>query len=422
MVREHELRTTRSYWRNQNWIPWILLGIVFRLFFIPLSIHIDLRFIGDMIAMNQYAHLFTFDPRSPFLVSPLYPPLAYHTLALFQILYSPFTLSIPLDIFTSQAAIEWLTNPFVFRQLFFLKIWYLLFDLATGYLLWRMFREDQRKARVVLFFWLLNPIILYNAYLHGQFDVVPIFFIVLALYFAKRERPAWAAFFIGIAACFKIYPLLFLVPAVLILSQAWRERIKLLLLGTIPYLVFLLPRLDEYIQTTSGFDDWFFRVGYNIGFGGQVYIFFALYAVLIWYVEYKRLQGYEALWRVCFITLLIYYPFSYFDLHYYAWLMPFAAIYLAENPRIIKLYLFAFLCLLILLFQTPVASFFAPISPKYLLRMPSLMEMLSPYLPILFIMNVFRSFLVGTLFWLAWLVLRELDTSNPDLRLREQEA
>jgi hypothetical protein len=66
------------------------------------------------------------------------------------------------------------------------------------------------------------------------------------------------------------------------------------------------------------------------------------------------------------------------------------------------------LCLLIILFQTPVGRFFAPISPRYFLRLPSLMEVLSPYLPILFIMNVIRSFLVGTLFWLAWLVLREI--------------
>ena len=390
----------------------ILIGLLIRLVMIPFSLHIDLRFIGDIVGMNQHAYLFTFDPNSPLLVAPLYPPLAYYTIALFQFLSNAFSPPIPLDIFSTQAAIDWLTNPFVFRQLFFLKIWYLLFDLGAAYLLWRMLRDDQKKARIVLLFWLLNPIIIYNAYLHGQFDVVPVFFVVLALYLAKQEHPAWAAFFIGIAACFKIYPLLFLIPAVLILSRAWRERVKLLLLGTVPYLVFLLPRLDEYLHTTSGFGDWFFKVGYDIGFGGQVYIFFALYAVLIWYVEYKRVQGFEALWRVCFITLLIYYPFSYFDLHYYAWLMPFAALYLVENPKIIKLYLFAFLSLLILLFQTPVARFFAPISPEYFLRLPSLMEVLSPYLPILFIMNVFRSFLVGTLFWLAWMVIQELNAYN----------
>jgi hypothetical protein len=323
---------------------------------------------------------------------------------------------IPLDVSGFQVLIDWATNPLVFRQLFFLKIWYLIFDFSAAHILWRMFRYDRSKVRIILLFWLFNPIIIYNAYLHGQFDVVPIFFIILTLYMIRQGHPAWAVIFIGVAASFKYFPLFFLPPAVLCLSQKWRERVELLLLGMLPFALILLPNLIDFRRNASGFGDWFFRVGYDIGFGGQVYIFFALYAVLMWFVVYRRLQGFDVFWRVCLVTLLIYYPFSYFDLHYYAWLMPFAALYLVEKPRIIWLYLAAFLCLLVLLFQTPVARFFAPISPEIFLRMPSLMEILSPYLPILFIMNVFRSFLVGTLIWLAWLVVRELlDSRAPVL-------
>ena len=324
-------------------IIWILLGFVIRLLLIPISLHIDLRMIGDIVTMNREAHLIMFNLPGG---NPGYSSLAYYTMALFQLLFGSMSPSVPLNVIGSQVLAEWVTNPAVFRQLFFLKIWYLLFDLGVAYLLWRMFRDDRKKARVILLFWLLNPIIIYNAYLHGQFDVVPIFFVVLALYLAKQERPALAVFFIGIAASFKYFPLFFLLPAVLILSQSWHERAKLFLLGILPFLLIILPQLDDFSRNASGFSDWFFKVGYDIGFGGQVYVFFALFTVLIWYIEYKGLQGFEALWRVCFITLLIYYPFSYFDLHYYAWLMPFTALYLVENPRIMKLYLFALLCLL----------------------------------------------------------------------------
>ena len=383
----------------------IFLGIVVRLLLIPISLHIDPRMIGDIVTMNREAHIIMFNLPGGL---PGYPNIAYYTMAIFQMLFRALSPSIPMNVIGFQVLVEWVTNPTVFRQLFFFKIWYLVFDLGAAYLLWHMFRDDKKKASIVLIFWLLNPIIIYNAYLHGQFDIVPLFFIVLALYLAKQERPAWAVISIGIAASFKYFPLFFLPPAVLILSKSWSERAKLFLLGILPFILILFPQLDDLNRNASGFNDWFFKVGYDIGFGGQVYIFFALYAVLIWYIEYKGVQEFEALWRVCFVTLLIYYPFSYFDLHYYAWLMPFAALYLVENPKVIKLYLFAFMCLLILLFQTPVASFFSPISPKYFLRLPSLLEVLSPHLPILFIMNVFRSFLVGTLFWLAWMVIQEI--------------
>ena len=372
----------------------------------PMSMHVDDNFTGDLIQIAKVA-------QSQDVNEFWYPPLFYYTTNLYQkVSLSGCQSVIDTAVNGTSQTSTLIANPEIFCTLWSLKFWYLIFDLGVAYLLWRMFRDDKKKSRIVLLFWLLNPIIIYNAYIHGQFDVLPLFFVVLALYLAKQDRPTWAVFSIGIAASLKIYPLLFIPPAVLILSQSWRERIKLLLTGTVPFILSLLPFIDEYGRNASGYGDWFFRVGYDIGFGGMVYVFFALYAVLLWYVEHKRVQGFEALWRVCFITLLIYYPFSYFDLHYYAWLMPFAALYLAENPKIIKLYLFAFLCLLILLFQTPVASFFAPISPKYFLQLPSLLEVLSPHLPILFIMNIFRSFLVGTLFWLAWLVIRDMPSSK----------
>ena len=41
-------------WLSQKWVPWFLLGIVLRLLLIPFSLHIDLRFIGDLVAMNQF--------------------------------------------------------------------------------------------------------------------------------------------------------------------------------------------------------------------------------------------------------------------------------------------------------------------------------------------------------------------------------
>ena len=233
----------------------------------PVAMHIDARFTGDLIQTAKVA-------RSLDVSEFWYPPLFYFTTNLYQKV-SLLGCSSVIDTAVGGTAqiTTLISNPEIFCTLWSLKFWYLIFDFGVAYLLWHMFRNDQRKARTVLLFWLLNPIIIYNAYLHGQFDVVPVFFIVLALFLAKQDRPAWAAFFIGIAACFKIYPLLFLPPAVLILSQSWRERVKLLLIGTVPFILSILPYIDEYSRSASGYGDWFFKVGYDIGFGGQVYIF-----------------------------------------------------------------------------------------------------------------------------------------------------
>jgi hypothetical protein len=387
----------------------VLLALVIRLCLIPFTTHIDMRFVGDIAALNQYAHLRAFDPSSLLRGLPLYPLLAYYTIALFQILPCPFCPSIPLKILGPEATVAWLSASSVFRQLLCFKIWYLLFDLGAAYLLWRMYRYDRHKANRVLVFWLFNPVILYNAYFHGQFDVVPVFFTVVALYLAGQQRPMWSAFFLGVSACYKNYAFLFLLPAILILSQSWKKRILLFLAGTVPYALFLLPRFTEYAFRVSGYGDWFFKVGYDVGFGGRVYIFLACYAVLLWYLSHRNAHTFEDLWRACFAILLVYYQFSYFDLHYWAWIMPFATIYFAERPReATPFYLIILACLLVLTAPTPLGRFLAPISPRFFLRLRSLMEALNPYLPMLFLVNVVRSLLAGTCFYLACRLLLDM--------------
>ena len=59
-----------------------------RLLLIPFSLHLDLRFIGDLIAMNHTAKLILFDPASPFRSPTLYPILAYYTMGFFQVLFA----------------------------------------------------------------------------------------------------------------------------------------------------------------------------------------------------------------------------------------------------------------------------------------------------------------------------------------------
>ena len=62
--------------------------------------------------------------------------------------------------------------------------------------------------------------------------------------------------------------------------------------------------------------------------------------------------------------------------------------------------------------DSPLARFLAPISPRFFLRLPSLMELLNPYLPMLFIVNVVRSLLAGTCFYLAYKLLRDMPASR----------
>jgi hypothetical protein len=379
----------------------------------PFSLHVDPRFVGDVVAMNWYAGLFSTSAQLP--VPPLYPPLAYYTMRFFQVVLSSSLASANAsDLGVLQ---DWIASPSVFRQLFLLKVWYLLFDMGATYVLWRLFRHDQRKVRTALLFWLFNPILIYGTYLHGQFDIVPALFTVLALYSVQRERPVMAALFLGIAACYKNYAFL-LLPTILIPARSWSDRIKMLVVGTVPYLLLILPRFTEYQGGLAGYADVFSPAGYDVGFGGRVYLYFVLYALLLWYLHRQRARSLtvQGFWRPCFATLLIYYSFSRFDPHYWVWVIPFAAVFFVEHTeRARAIYLAIGLCMLGLSAPIPVARYFAPVGPSFFLRLPSALEWLTPHLPMIFLVDIARSLLVGTCLYLAWIVLRGEGASRGEL-------
>lgn len=392
-----------------------LAGLLVRMVLIPFTLHIDPQFGSDIFAINRNAYYFVRGiPRD---VQMVYPPLFLFSMALFQIVVWPLlpatfreALLIPgfhLELFQS---------IYISRFLALSKSLYLLFDLLAVYWMARPWRNDLHKPRAWLWFWALNPLILYGTYLHGQFDVIPLLFVVLGLYAASQKKLLWASIWLGLGACSKGFPLMFLFPAAVILARDWCERFKLLLIGTTPYVLLSVLFLRYYQAGIGDYSNYYFKVGYDLGFGAQVYIFFIFYAALLWYLHHRKAHTFEDFWRACFAILLVYYQFSYFDLHYWAWIVPFAAIYWVEYPQQAKpFYLVIGLCLLVLLTPTPLGRFLAPISPRFFLRLPSLLEVLNSYLPMLFIVNVVRSLMAGTCFYLAWRLLRDMPASRSDM-------
>lgn len=117
-----------------------------------------------------------------------------------------------------------------------------------------------------------------------------------------------------------------------------------------------------------------------------------------------------------FIILSLYYAQAVFDLHYLTWIMPFAALLFVENREVIIPYLVILACIVLLYFKVPLGLFLLPIEPDFFGRLPSVHELLSPYLPMTLIIDVSRSVLIGTLLWLAYRVFSSIsdDVTGPE--------
>jgi len=76
----------------------------------------------------------------------------------------------------------WFIGPHVCRYLFLLKSWYLIFDLGIAFLLLRLIVDNQKRL-LAFKLWMTNPVVILVCYMHGQYDIVPTFFVALSLYY-----------------------------------------------------------------------------------------------------------------------------------------------------------------------------------------------------------------------------------------------
>lgn len=235
----------------------IILAFALRFILMPISAHSDLFFINsfpNLLVTQNVFDIYSYikenisDARFSY-----YPPLTYYTFAFFQLIYQFFSNSFSswmvnlvdlyLSSFNGQAAdfIKAAPNPHIFRDLFLGKSPYLLFDFAA-FLVLINFVKRRLIKKAAIFIWLFNPVSLYAIYMMGQFEIIPAFLVLLG-FFVLRKNPSLGILTLGIAAAFKNYAFLFILPTILIYEDSWRGRAKLFVIAVAPYLIFLLPTI-----------------------------------------------------------------------------------------------------------------------------------------------------------------------------------
>jgi len=92
----------------------------------------------------------------------------------------------------------------------FFKLPLIITDYLTAVLLYHFvmrIKGDRALARRVFILWFLNPLVLFVSSIYGNFDVLAVFFSVLALYAMYRRMYLSAGLSIGLGVAFKLFPL-----------------------------------------------------------------------------------------------------------------------------------------------------------------------------------------------------------------------
>jgi len=249
-----------------------------------------------------------------------------------------------------QALAVFFNNRFRINYIFFLKFINLIFDLLTIYLIYLLSGKNLK----IVFYYAINPISILIFYLHGQFDVIPLFFILLSFYLLKQKTELLSVLSYSLAILIKPWPILF----VFSLFRFLENKLLFLLIPFFPLLftfVYVLRFKSDFFSIVktiltypSIFD--FFGLGKILSLlfslkDSVIPNFFKrilLYYFLSIFFFYSLKIDHCSLLDCFFSSLLFFYTFNFgFSIQYFSWFIPF--LFLSSVKSQLFLYLITFL-------------------------------------------------------------------------------
>jgi len=164
------------------------------------------------------------------------------------------------------ALIAWISPADNYSAFIIAKLVFILFDLANSALIYKIMKSklsmDGLLAKKISILYLLNPFSIFWVALEGQFEVIPIFFLLLAIYFVlsinqndsdstflKDMSPYFAGIAIGMGFLFKYFPIIFIPAIIYYFKTSLGANIRFLIsvVATISFLSFPFIISSYYI-------------------------------------------------------------------------------------------------------------------------------------------------------------------------------
>ncbi|MCX6808598.1 MAG: hypothetical protein NTW50_02940 [Candidatus Berkelbacteria bacterium] len=325
-----------SFVSRYKWaVIFIIFGILVRLLLMPIAVH------DDMLSSTwrDYAYIF----RGNLKIDDLLDLAMAGYLKLFRPLFSELPSMLDrarANLATGTVAYDTFVNSRVaLRYLFFLKIPYLIFDLASLAVIWKILEDRQQKLRGVIF-WALNPALLFATFMWGRFETLPIFLTLLAFLFAYKKNPQASIAVLSLAISARTGYVLFLPFFLIYFARDWKQILTYSIIGLLPMFVtshlfgiFGGGGLLDTLQ--GGFFDFTISGQISTGFTSIAInaLTFPLILFLFWTkkenMTFKRLVSFST------IGVLSFFAFSFFHPQYLAWVTPALVLAFALNKKII---------------------------------------------------------------------------------------
>ncbi|NIN70035.1 MAG: DUF2029 domain-containing protein, partial [Anaerolineae bacterium] len=190
-------------------LVWMLaVGIVIRLLIAPFTSWTDDVYPFYRATMDMAGGLDPYDT-SFFTYPPVWAYILFPLFTIAGLIADPESFAVTVSSIGVTAEATGMLVPTVTSPLFnfILKLPLIGADVGIALLLYRWgsdsFGPKQGKTAFIL--WFLNPMVIWVNAVHGQFDVLPAFFIVASCLLLVRRRFVYAGVAFGLAILLKLY-------------------------------------------------------------------------------------------------------------------------------------------------------------------------------------------------------------------------
>jgi len=208
-----------------------------------------------------------------------------------------------------------------------IKIINIIFDLGNLYLVYLLSKKNLKAS----FLYAVNPVSILIFCLHGQFDAIPLFFLLYSLYLIKVKKGAFSILVFSLAVMIKTWPLLFIIS----LYKRLKNKKLILLIPVFPLLSIIIyillfkasfldigKTLISYQGLWGIWGIWALLGDWRLRWQKLSTIIF-----LIVFFLYSLIKNKKNIIKEAFNLLIFFFVFTTnFSIQYLSWIMPFLAI------------------------------------------------------------------------------------------------
>ncbi|MFQ3245270.1 MAG: hypothetical protein ACI9SP_001917 [Arenicella sp.] len=323
------------------------LGILLRFALMPFFAHVDL-FSEARRVFYVLENDYLFDNGHRFVVFYIEVIFAWFSTLFIDVTNGLFHLNDPTQSVSNLVDYGFFLNdPNIYRHLFFFKLPYLVFDIATALLIWK-FIDNPTHRKIALLIWLFNPLTLFSTYIFGRFEVISLFFLMACALQLKYDRVFFASALFAVALLCREINLLyapFLLIALIDVKDHWfRNVITLSCCAAIVAAISLLP---NYLINLAGGDTQLFvdpsatqpnnslNALLSLGYYWFYPIVICLAVLAIYQWEIGARAKAERFVLSASVVLFIYFGFNVHSVHYAAWLVLFPILSMQYGKKVV---------------------------------------------------------------------------------------